>query len=118
MGVGGSGRIKRDWSAVFLEFRQSGLTIKEFCLSQGMSQSLFYRRRKDYDVAEAPGRGVQGKKTAGTFGRRDFIELTGASSSRWSASIVFGGGIELLIGNDCDRELLGSITSQLKGCSC
>ena len=110
MDVTGKKRIKRDWAAVFVEFRQSGLTIKEFCRSQGMSQSLFYRRRKDFVKV-----GMEGKRS----GRRsDFIELTGASSSWFSAAIVFGGGVELSISNDCDAELLGHIISQLQDRSC
>jgi len=100
-------RIKRDWLAVFVEFDRSGMSIKEFCRSQGMSQSLFYRRRKDF-----VGIGREGKRS----GRpSDFIELTGAPSSRFSAAIVFGGGVELSISNDCDAELLGHIISQLRG---
>ena len=110
MDVAGKKRIKRDWPGVFAEFHGSGLSIKEFCRSRGMSQSLFYRRRKDYADNEAP-RGP-------SFGRGDFIELQPASSSRRSASITFGGQIELSISNDCDRELLRAIISQLKGPAC
>jgi len=103
-------RIKRDWPAVFAEFHRSGMTIKEFCLSQGMSQSLFYRRRKDYsdsDTARGP-----------SLRRGDFIELQPASSWRRSATILFGGQIELSISNDCDKELLRGIISQLQGSPC
>ena len=45
-------RVKRDWSVVFDEFQQSDMSIKEFCQTKGMSQSLFYRRRKDYCDAD------------------------------------------------------------------
>jgi len=103
-------RIKRDWSAVFEEFHQSGITIKEFCRTKGMSQSLFYRRRKDYSDSDIP--------TRPSLRRGDFIELTPASSSRRPASIVFGGQIELSISNDCDKDLLRDIISQLKGSPC
>ena len=103
-------RIKRDWSAVFEEVRQSDMTIKEFCRTKGMSQSLFYRRRKDYSDCDM--------STKLPLRRGDFIELTPASSSRRPASIVFGGQIELSISNDCDKDLLRDIISQLKGSSC
>ena len=102
-------RIKRDWSAIFAEFHRSGLSIKEFCRVQGMSQSLFYRRRKDYRDSGVPTKPLR---------RGDFIELTPVSSPQRSAAIVFGGRIELSISNDCDRDLLRDIISQLKGTSC
>ena len=110
MDVARKKRIKRDWPAVFTEFHGSGMTIKEFCRSQGMSQSLFYRRRKDYTASPA--------SKGPSLGRGDFIELKPGSSSRCSVSISFPGPIELSISNDCDRELLRAIISQLQGSSC
>ena len=110
MDVARKKRVKRDWPAVFADFDRSGMTIKEFCRHQGMSQSLFYRRRKDYaDSLEPKGPSV---------GRGDFIELKPGSSCRRPALITFGGAIELSISNDCDQELLRAIISQLKGPPC
>ena len=105
-------RIKRDWLVVFEEFHRSGLSIKEFCRSKGMSQSLFYRRRKDYIDSDKPARP--------SLGRGNFIELKRVLPSyiRPSASIVFGSQIELSISNDCDKELLRLLISQLKGSPC
>lgn len=103
-------RVKRDWPGVFADFDGSGMTIKAFCLSKGMSQSLFYRRRKDYADCNAP------PELLG--GRGDFIELTPALLSRCSATISFPGQIELSISNDCDRQLLRAIISQLKESPC
>jgi hypothetical protein len=100
-------RVKRDWPGVFADFDGSGMTIKAFCLSKGMSQSLFYRRRKDYADCNMP-----------SLRRGDFIEFKPTSLSRGSASISFPGAIELSISNDCDRELLRSIISQLKESPC
>jgi len=103
-------RVKRDWPGVFAEFDRSGMTIKEFCRYQGMSQSLFYRRRKDYADSVA--------SNGPSVGRGDFIELKPRSSWRRCASISFPGSIELSIGNDCNQELLGAIIAQLKGPPC
>ncbi len=103
-------RIKRDWPGVFADFDRSGVSVKEFCLSRGMSQSIFYRRRKDYADSNTP------PEPSG--GREDFIELTPASLSRCSATISFPGQIELSISNDFDRELLLAIISQLKDSPC
>ena len=101
-------RIKRDWPGVFADFDGSGMTIKVFCLSKGMSQSLFYRRRKDYADCNTP--------SQPSLGRGDFIELT--PGPQHSASVSFPGQITLAISNDCDRELLRSIISQLKESPC
>jgi len=109
MDVARQKRIKRNWPGVFAEFNRSGLSIKEFCRAQGMSQSLFYRRRKDYSNSD---------RLTKPLGRGDFVELASASSARRSAAIVFDDRIELSISNDCDRELLREIISQLKGSSC
>jgi hypothetical protein len=103
-------RVKRDWPGVFADFDGSGMTIKEFCLHRGMSQSLFYRRRKDYGNSNTP------PEPSG--GQGDFIELTPASLSRRSATISFPGQIELFVSNDCDRELLRAIISELKELPC
>ena len=110
MDVARKKRIKRDWPGVFADFDRSGMTIKEFCRSRGMSQSIFYRRRKDYGDGNTP--------SQLSPGGGDFIELRSASLSRCSASISFPGAIELSLSNDCDRELLGDIISQLKGSPC
>jgi len=102
-------RIKRDWPAIFAEFHVSGMSIKEFCRCKGMSQSLFYHRRKDNaksDTVREP-----------SLGRADFIEFKPSSSQR-SASISFPGQIELSISNDCDKDLLRLLISQLKGSLC
>ena len=103
-------RVKWDWPGIFADFDSSGMTIKKFCLSRGMSQSLFYRRRKDYADSNTP--------AAPSFVRGDFIELKPATSPRRPISIAFAGAIELSISNDCDRELLRDIISQLKGSPC
>ena len=103
-------RVKRDWAAIFEEFHRSGLSIKEFCQAKEMSQSLFYRRRKDHDAVANPGKRP--------LRLNDFIPLPSAAVSRPSASIVFGSQIELSIHNDCDPALLRQIISQLKGSSC
>jgi len=110
MDVARKQRIKRDWPGVFAEFQRSGMTIKEFCLSKGMAQSLFYRRRKDYADSNRPRRP--------SLGRRDFVELQPALSFSRSACISFPGSIELSISNDCSKELLRAIVSQLKGPPC
>ena len=103
-------RTKRDWPTVFEEFYRSGMSIKEFCHIKGMAQSLFYRHRKNYSASDT-GKGS-------SLGLSEFVELKSASSSRRSASILFPGQIELSISNDCDKELLGQIISQLKGSQC
>jgi hypothetical protein len=110
MDVRAKKRIKRDWAAIFEEFHRSGLSIKEFCQVKEMSQSLFYRRRKDYDDTANSGKP--------SLRLNDFIQLQPAAISRPSASIVFGGQIELSIHNDCDKALLRHIISQLKGSPC
>ena len=110
MGVRTKKRVQRDWSAIFAEFQHSGLPIKEFCQVKEMSQSLFYRRRKDYGDTANPGKPA--------LRSSDFIQLKPTAISRPSASIVFSGQIELSIHNDCDKELLRHIISQLKGSPC
>ena len=111
MGVGRRKRIKRNWSVVFEEFDHSDMPIKEFCQVKGISQSLFYRNRKDYrdiDLSSKP-----------SLERGDFVELQRSlPPTRLSASIIFGSQIELSISNDCDKELLRSLISQLKNPPC
>ena len=103
-------RIKRDWAVVFKAYEQSGLTVKDFCQIQGISQSLFYRRRQEIGSLASPAKPSPGSD--------DFIRLSSAASPGPSVSIVFGGHIEVFIHNDCDRVLMGDIITQLKGSSC
>jgi hypothetical protein len=103
-------RIKRNWAAIFKEFHRSRLSITEFCQTNAISPSLFYLRRKDYsnfDISAKP-----------PLRQGNFIELTPSSSVRRSASIIFGSQIELAISNDCDKELVRLLISQLKESSC
>ncbi len=103
-------RIKRDWSEVFEEYRQSGMSVKKFCKVQGMSPSLFYRRRKDIENSVIP---CKSPMKPG-----DFIQLQSAGTSGPSISIVFAVTMELFIHNDCDRKLLGDVIAQLRAPSC
>ncbi|MCK4628672.1 MAG: hypothetical protein KAT56_06685 [Sedimentisphaerales bacterium] len=64
----------------------------------------------DYDDIAKPGKP--------TLRSSDFIQLKSAAMPRPSASIVFPGHIELSVHNDCDKELLVAIISQLKGSPC
>ncbi len=103
-------RVVRDWAVVFGEFSRSGMSVKEFCLSKGITKSLFYRRRQEFRDSNPSVRLVPD--------RGDFIELRQKPASQWAAAIDFGNQIELSIANDCGSELLRSIISQLKVSSC
>ncbi len=103
-------RVKRDWAAVFEEFDRSGMKVKGFCQVQGITLSLFYRRRKDME-----GSVISGKSSLESGG---FIQLRPAASSDPSISIVFAGTTELFVHNDCDRKLLGDVIAQLRGPAC
>jgi hypothetical protein len=103
-------RIKRDWVVVFKAYGQSGLTVKDFCQVQGISVSLFYRRRKELKDSALPEKS--------SLRSNDFIRLSSTVSPDPPVSIVFGGQIEVFIHNDCDRVLLGDIIAQLKESSC
>ena len=103
-------RLKRDWEVVFKAYGQSWLTVKDFCQIQGISQSLFYRRRQEIGSLTSPAKPSPGSD--------DFIRLSPSASPGPPVSIVFGGRIELFIHNDCDRVLLGDIIAQLKESSC
>lgn len=107
MDAGKPKRINRNWPAVFDAFRLSSQTIKAFCLAEGISQSLFYKRRKEYTGSH--------RSVSSSLVRSDFIELAPASASLWSAAIAFGSQIELSIANDCNHELLHLLITQLKG---
>ena len=103
-------RIKRDWAAVFEEFGQSDMKVKDFCRAQGMAPSLFYRRRRDMENSVISGRS--------SLKPGDFIQLQSGDSSGPSISIVFAGATELFIHNDCDRKLLGDVIRQLRAPTC
>ena len=111
MDARGKKRIKRNWAELFGEFYRSGLSVKEFCRTNGISPSLFYLRRKDYGNVSRPG---------SSFRSSDFIQLQRVlpSHTRPAASIVFGGQIELALSNGCDKELVRLLISQLKESSC
>lgn len=51
-------RVQRDWKQVFASFAQSGLSVKEFCLREGIAPSLFYQRRKRYSNPQPVGTGA------------------------------------------------------------
>lgn len=112
MGVRRRKRVRRDWAVVFEEFVQSGMAIRDFCRVKGISQSVFYKHRKNYIDADC--------SISQSSHRDNFIELQRAlpTPARRSASIIFGSQIELSISNDCDKELLRLLISQLKSPSC
>ncbi len=103
-------RIKRDWTVVFKAYEHSGLTVRDFCQAQGMSPSLFYRRRQEVGSFASP--------VKSSSEPTDFIRLSSTASPGPPITIVFGGQVEVHIHNDCDRVLLGDIIAQLKDSSC
>ncbi len=102
--------IKRDWAAVFEEYSRSGMTVLEFCRVQGIPQSVFYRWRKKFEDSSPPSKP--------SLRQNDFIQLSSTASPGPPVSIVFGGQVEVLVHNDCDRVLLGEIIAQLKESLC
>ncbi len=103
-------RIKRDWAVVFKAYEHSGMTVKDFCQTQGMSPSLFYRRRQDIESFAS--------QVKSSSEPTDFIRLSSTASPGPPITISLGGQVEVYIHNDCDRVLLGDIIAQLKEDSC
>ena len=108
-------RMKRDWAVVLAEFQQSGLTIQAFCRAAGISPSLFYRHRKECRATN--------RSAWPALGRGDFIAFqspvpNSSCGFQPAAVLVFGHSIELSIRNDCDKELVQLLLSELKGSSC
>src|SRR4030042_6658913 len=105
-------RMKRDWAVVLAEFQQSGLPIQAFCRAAGISPPLFYRHRKECRATNRSARPP--------LGRSDFIAFqspvpNSSCGFQPGAVLVFGHSIELSIRNDCDKELVQLLLSELNG---
>ena len=84
-------RSASEWRSIMARFESSGLTGTQFCRSESLSPSTFWRwRGRLADVGEP----VSPSRPAG---RAAFVELADgpASPSVWEAELELGGGVVL-----------------------
>lgn len=97
------------WRMVFQTHQDSGLTIKQFCQNEGISEAAFYSwRKKLAAVDERP-------KVAGVSATSaGFIEVSLPEHSSAGLELVFSSGHTLRIPAGADSTLLGRVLSTLK----
>jgi hypothetical protein len=80
-----SKRVQRDWPSVMQEYRESGLSVQQFCRDRGISPGLFYKWRKRLSNAPA------GESNAG------FVELLRGAAGSCSSGVRLQLGDEVTV---------------------
>lgn len=97
------------WAMVFQTHRDSGLSIKQFCQNEGISEAAFYSWRKKLAVREA-----QSPADGALRGSAGFIEVNMPGSASAGLELVFSSGHTLRIPAGADHVFLGHVLSALK----
>src|SRR6516165_2454220 len=88
------------WRELLWQWRRSGLTPREFCDQQGISQPSFYAWRREIALRDQPVT-ITPQATTPTFVK---VALEAAAPS--AIEIVLAGGRLLRVRSGCDTELL------------
>lgn len=95
-------RVRRNWSAVFEEFGQSGQSVRSFCAVRGIREGLFYGWRKRLSVCP-PDVAGQG-----------FVELSAGAGDAFSGvALAAGGGLRVEVECGFDTATLERVLSCL-----
>jgi len=97
------------WRMVFETHQASGLTIKQFCKNEGISEAAFYAWRKK--LMAAP-KSSSLPETAAASGA--FVEVALRDASLAALELVFSSGHRLRISSGVDAALLERVLSTLK----
>jgi hypothetical protein len=93
------------WRMVFETQQASGLTIKQFCQNEGISEAGFYSWRKKLAAIDKPPKPV---------GSEGFIEVSLPGHSSVGLELVFSSSHTLRIPAGADPAFLGHVLSALK----
>lgn len=83
-------RSRREWEEILDRFEASGLTLRRFCESEGLSHSTFERWRSQLLRERSGGPGHAGFVDAGLIGTREATR-----SGRLELTLELGGGLVL-----------------------
>lgn len=96
------------WQTAIELQRESGLSVRKFCASEGLAESAFYYWRRELASPKQRALSEQGKPAAPKFMP---VEIHTASSL---LVIELPSGTKLNIGEDCPMELLQNTLELLR----
>jgi hypothetical protein len=95
------------WQQRLERFRNSGLSVKDFCASEGVSVPSFYSWKRR--LAAPPGDGP----ASGPDSSPPFIPLRLVPDAAAPLQLVLPSGVVLRVGPDCDEQLLSRVLALL-----
>jgi len=104
------------WQMVFETFRSSGLTVRQFCKNEGITESAFYSHRKkllEGHYPEHPAT-IPQSQPPGRDTMPKFTQIAQLSSSLAAVRIDFPSGVNVHISNGCDNQLLRETIKNLQ----
>src|SRR5262245_727871 len=100
------------WQQRLERFRNSGLSVKDFCASEGVSVPSFYSWKRR--LAPPFGDGSH----ASPAGSPPFIPLRLVPDAAAPLQLVLPSGVVLRVGPDCDEQLLSRVLALLGVAPC
>jgi transposase len=100
------------WQQRLQRFQNSGLSVKDFCASEGVSVPSFYSWKRRLTPPTATTR------ASGPESSPSFIPLRLVPDAVAPLQLVFPSGVVLQVGPDCDEQLLSRILALLGVASC
>jgi transposase-like protein len=86
---------ERLWRSRLARYRKSGLTVAEFCRSEGVSNPSFYQWRKRLDEDSQSKRARQSKASSKSHRSRPFVPVR-VSSTAW-VEVEFPNGVRIRV---------------------
>jgi transposase len=100
------------WRGLLRQARRSGLTARQFCDQQGISQPSFYAWRREIALRD------QQATTTPQATNPTFVKLAVEAEAPSAVEIVLADGRLLRVRSGCDLELLRQLLRLLEEPSC
>ena len=96
------------WKMVLETFTSSGLSVRQFCQQEGLSEASFYSWRKRLSTHQKP------DTTKAPLQPEPFIQVSMPPGKPMVLELVLASGHTLRIPSDMDPEFLSGILSAVK----
>jgi transposase len=96
------------WQMVLETFKSSGLSVRQFCKQEGLTEASFYSWRKKLSNPQKsdPGKGSPQPES--------FIQVSMPTAKPIVLELILASGHTLRIPSDIDREFLTGVLSAVK----
>lgn len=104
--------LERQWRERMAKWQASGLTVRGFCLRQGLSEPTFHYWRRELRARDAAASTAAARSSSGKKSRPAFVPLTVLPAATVSVEVRCPSGHVVLV-SACDAAFLATLFAAL-----